>query len=94
MEDIPPPVQLHFGRNGFSHASSSNIYDWVNDVDNSRETRTLRLSTQDIHIDTITPAQKRWIRKQKEIKGIQFRPQNTDELMDYSEIAVIRARLS
>lgn len=93
MEDIPPPVKLHFGRDGFNHASSANIYDWVNIVDNSRETRMIKLKDQDVHIDTITPAQKKWIRKQKEIRGIHFRAQNTDSLQDYSEVAVIRRKL-
>lgn len=93
MEDIPPPVKLHFGRDGFNHESSADIYDWVNDVDNSREARMIKLQSQDVNIDTITPAQKKWIRKQKEIRGLHFREQNTESLMDYSEVAVIKKKL-
>ena len=95
MESIPvnPPV-TYSGRNGFGHASSSNIYDWVNDVDNARENRRDTLKTQDVKIDTRTDSQKRWIRKQKEIQGLKFQETTTNYLKDYSERATLKSKLS
>lgn len=93
MEDIPPPVNLHFGRDGFKHASSSNIYNWVNDVDNSREYRTDALQDMDYTIDTVTGHTKKWLRGRRAIDKPILRPSNTDFLMDYSETEVIRRRL-
>lgn len=93
MEDIPPPVKLHFGRDGFNHESSADIYDWVNDVDNSREYRTRALHDMDYTIDTVTGKTKTWLRGRRELSKPILRESNTNYLMDYSEVEVIRRRL-
>lgn len=93
MDDIPPPVNYHFSLNGFKHASSSHIYDWVNDVDNSREARVGKLREMDSHQDYITPAQKKWVKKQREIRGIQMRGVDMSLLRDESEVYILRTKL-
>lgn len=93
MEDIPPPVKCHFGRDGFSHESSADIYDWVNYRDDMVNSRVNTLKDQVPEVDTITPAQRKWRRKQEEIRGIRFRPQNTEQLFDYSEQHVIKTKI-
>lgn len=92
MEDIPPPVKLHFGRDGFNHESSADIYDWVNDVDNNREYRTRALHDMDYTIDTVTGKTKGWLRTRYAIDKAVPRESNTNYLKDYSEMGVIKQR--
>jgi hypothetical protein len=92
MDDIPPPVNLHFGRDGFKHESSADIYDWVSAVDNSREYRTAALRDMDYTIDTVTGKTKGWLRDRRELTKAIPRESNTNYVMDYSEVGVMRAR--
>lgn len=92
MDELPPPVDYHFPLNGFKHATSSHIYDWVNEVDNLREIRVAKLG-KDYAQDIITPAQKKWVKKQREIRGIKF-PDGSVNLADASEIEIIKHRLT
>lgn len=94
MEDIPGPVQLHFGRDGFKHESSADWYDWVHDVDNRRDLRIDTLGRQNSSIDTITREQKQWSRRCREMTPKKFQEVRPDMLRDYSEVQVIINRLS
>lgn len=94
METIPGPVDYHRGRDGFGYATSADIYDWVTFVDNSRLIRSEILSKQVEYVDTITEEQKKWLRKQKELKGIKFHETTTDYLYDYSERQILKTRLA
>ena len=93
MESIPPPSDTYTGRNGFGRVTSSNIYDWVSKVDNERELRRDLLKKQDVNIDTRSFAQKKWDKKQKEIKGIKLQETDPDYLSDYSERQILKDRL-
>ena len=92
MDDIPPPVNYHFPLNGFKHATSSHIYDWVNDVDNGRESRVLRLREMDSYQDTITSEQKKWVKKRREIFGYVLRAADPSLLIDESEVQIMRMK--
>lgn len=94
MEDIPGPVKLHFGRDGFNHESSADWYTWVQDVDNSRELRSATLGDVNSTIDTVTREQKRWVRQQKMMTPKKFQSVHPEYLRDYSEQQVIINRLS
>lgn len=100
MEDIPPPVVTHFPRNGFSYASNSHWYDWITQVDNSRETRSQALSDMDSSIDEVTMAQRAWLREQKlikkrtiETKAVALATIDQGYLRDCSEVDALRNRL-
>lgn len=93
MEDIPPPVQYHFSRNGFSHASSENIYNWTKAVDNSRENRVHSLHQMDPYQDVITKAQKNWVSKKREIRGVKFMTPTDEFLKDYGESGVMKQKI-
>lgn len=92
MEDIPPPVKLHFGRNGFNHASSSNIYDWVSSVNNSQEVRVKSLKDMDEYQDTITSSQKKWVKSRRQLRPPKFKVSDTSLLTDYNETSVLKDR--
>lgn len=94
MEDIPLPVQTHFARDGFSHESSQDIFNWVSYRNDMVESRVNTLKDQCPEVDVITPAQKKWIAKQKEIRGVKIREVTTDLLFDYSEQLVLKTKLS
>ena len=94
MEDIPGPVKLHFGRDGFNHESSADWNAWVQDVDNSRELRSDTLGDVSSSIDTVTREQKLWLRKQKAMTPKKFQSVHPELLRDYSEQQVIIDRFS
>lgn len=93
MQDVPPPVKLYFGRNGFKHASSSNIYDWVTKVDNNRQVYVESTDLMDTQADTITPEQKRWVRTRRELRGVRFKHPGENFLRDYDETSVLVNKL-
>jgi hypothetical protein len=92
MEDIPGPVKLHFGRDGFNHESSADWFDWVLEVDMSRTFRSAMLGEVNSTIDTVTTGQKEWLRSVRKIRPKKFQEVRPDLLRDYSEVQVIRER--
>ena len=94
MEDIPGPVKLHFGRDGFNHESSADWYAWVQDVNNSRDLRSDTLGDVNSSIDTVTREQKKWSRQQREMTPKKFQSVHPELLRDYSEQQVIINRLT
>lgn len=93
MQDIPPPIEYHFGRNGFKHATSSNMYDWVSNRKNMVESRVERLKEMDCYQDTVAPSQKSWLRSQNTIRGVKLHTPTDEFLQDYGEGEVLRRRL-
>lgn len=94
MEDIPGPVKLHFGRDGFNHESSANWYDWVEQVDDSRVMRVAFFRGQNSTVDKVTIDQKIWLAHVRYIRPKKFQEVRPDLLRDYSEVEVIRERLT
>jgi hypothetical protein len=87
-------VKLHFGRDGFNHESSANWFEWVVQVDMGRRMRSVTLGTQNSTIDMVTTSQNVWLRDVDEIRPKKFREVRPDLLRDYSEVEVIRERLT
>ena len=90
MDSIPGPVALHFGRDGFKHESSADIYDWVNYVVNTREQRISSLKDMDYTIDTHNRKRVTWEGHRRDLQKPVPIPRNTDQIKDYSEVDVIR----
>jgi short-subunit dehydrogenase involved in D-alanine esterification of teichoic acids len=91
MDPRPGPVALHpTGNNGFKHATSEHIYDFVNLRTNLRETHISALKDMDPMIDTHNRKREVWERERRILQKPILRETNTDHIYDYNETAVLQ----
>jgi hypothetical protein len=93
MEYIPPPLELHHGREGFKHATSGNILDWETFRVSTRENRITALKDQEPMIDTHNRKRVTWEKNLISLQPITYQSPRTDLLSDPSEVTAILNRI-
>jgi len=90
MEARPGPVDLHpVGNDGFKHATSEHIYNFVNLRTDLRETRISALMNMDSTIDTHNRKREDWERNRRNLQKPILRGSTADGVRDYNETAVL-----
>jgi hypothetical protein len=90
MDMLPAPPRLDpRGENGFNHATSEHIYNFVNMRTNMRENYISALKDVDPNVDTHNRSRVAWETTRREMQKPILRATTTDGLIDRNETGVL-----